>query len=300
MAALALAMVAPAHAATRAGTAIANTATLTVGNGADRQSLPSNTVTLTTAELLDVTVAADRPTIAATGAEIAVGYVVVNTGNGAEDFVLTIASDRSAVTVARVAIDSDGNGSYDAASDRSLAPGAPLSLTPGQSVRIFVLVDGGQVTAATHISVTATAHTGSGVAGTTFAGAGDQGGDAVVGRTGGTATATTLLTISADQPSLTKSQTVFAPDGSTRAVRGAIVTYTLVASFPTATGGAAIDDPVPAGTTYVPGSITLDGRALSDAADGDAASVDGVTIHVALGDVAAASTRTVQFSVKIQ
>jgi hypothetical protein len=39
---------------------------------------------------------------------------------------------------------------------------------------------------------------------------------------------------------------------------------------------------------------------LSDAADADAATADATGIHVALGDVAAASTRTIQFSVKIQ
>ena len=61
-----------------------------------------------------------------------------------------------------------------------------------------------------------------------------------------------------------------------------------------------LTDAIPAGTVFVPGSITLDGRPLTDAADADLAAFDGSTVSVAIGDVAAAGVRTVQFQTRIQ
>jgi uncharacterized repeat protein (TIGR01451 family) len=291
----------PAAAATQAGTSIVNTAALSWNQDGQPRTVPSNTATLVTAETLDVTIAADRATAPApSGTTVAAGFLVTNTGNGNEDFTITFAADKPGVAVTRLAIDTNNDGVYDAATDHALAAGAALSLTAGQQVRVFVLVDGAQVIEATSVSATVTAKTGSGAPGTLFAGAGDQGGDAVVGQTRATATAATLISPAAAQPSLVKTQSVFAPDGSAKAVRGAIVTYTLAANFPGATANVRVDDPIPAGTDYVPGSLKLDERALTDGADTDAGTADTGGIHVALGTVAAAGSHTIQFSVKIQ
>lgn len=290
----------PTIAATPAGTNIVNTATLSWTSDGQPRTAASNIVTVTTAEILDVTIAADRTSVAAQPSDlVAVGFLVTNTGNGVEDFALTFTSDRASVAVTRVAIDSDNDGVYDAG-DQLLASGVTLTLSLGQQQRVFVLVDGAQVSGPTNISATVMAKTGSGAPGTVFAGAGDSGSDAIVGATGARATASSLLTPPAGLPSLTKSQSVFAPDGGARAVRGAIITYRLVANFSTATRGAAVDDPIPTGTVYVPGSLVLDDRPLTDAADSDAGTVDAGAIHVTLGDVAATGVRTIQFSVKIQ
>ncbi len=294
----------PAFAATPAGTPIANTATLTF-QAADGSSpaLTSNTVTLQAAEILNVTIAADAEARTTRGNEtVAVGFVVTNTGNGTEDYTLAIGSAAAGVAVDRLAVDSDGDGVYSATADQALAPGAALTLTPGQVVRVFVLVDAAQIGGGTAISARVTARTGSGAAGTTFPAAGDGGGDAIVGATGATASATSQLSPTAGLPTLTKSQSVLAPDGSARAIPGAIVTYRLVAGFVGATRGVVIDDPVPAGTSYVPGSLRLDDATLTDAGDTDAGTASATAIRVALGDVAAdgAGSRTIQFSVKIQ
>jgi uncharacterized repeat protein (TIGR01451 family) len=292
----------PALAATtQAGTGIVNTARLSYDINGAPQSQPSNTVSLTAAEILDVSVVADRDSVAvSTSSAPAIGFVVTNNGNGTEGYAIAAASDRAGVAATRIAIDSDNDGKYDPATDQLLAAGTPLILSAAQQQRLFVLVEVTQVVATTRLSLTATARTGSGQPGTIFAGAGAQGSDAVVGRTGATAGAATTLTVSSALPTLAKSQTVFAPDGSSRPVRGAIVTYRLVASFPAATLGVTIDDPIPAGTDYVPGSMTLDDRALTDAVDGDLGTADTQGIHVALGNVSSAGTRTIQFSVKIQ
>jgi hypothetical protein len=60
-----------------------------------------------------------------------------------------------------------------------------------------------------------------------------------------------------------------------------------------------VSDSVPTGTSYKTGSLTLDGSALTDAADGDAGSFAGSGIAVNLGTVASGATRTVTFKVKI-
>ena len=291
----------PVTASTAAGPSIANTATLTFTIDGTAKAVTSNTVTLQAAEILNVTIAADRATVATRGTgTVAVGFVVANGGNGQEDFVLAASSGSPAVATDRLAIDSDGDGVYTAATDQALAPGAAVPLASGQTVRVFVLVDGAQIGTGTTITARATARTGSGTAGTVFPATGDAGSDAIVGATGATASAASQLVPDAGLPTLTKTQSVRAPDGSARAVPGSVITYQLVASFPGATRGVVMDDPVPAGTAYVPGSLRLDDAVLSDAADGDGGTATAAAIRVALGDVPGAGTRTIQFRVKIQ
>ena len=67
----------------------------------------------------------------------------------------------------------------------------------------------------------------------------------------------------------------------------------------------AIADNVPANTTYVAGTMTLQGASVTDTADADAgvfvppAGVVPGRIEAALGAVAAGQTRTVTFNVRI-
>lgn len=72
---------------------------------------------------------------------------------------------------------------------------------------------------------------------------------------------------------------------------GSIITYRIVASF-VGTGtvdNLNISDPLPADTTYVPNSLTVDGVAKTDSAvDADNADVTGNTLTVARGSVATA------------
>ena len=273
----------PASAAVPAGTPIVNTAALTFEANGSTQRVASNTVTLLAAELLDVTIQAERPSVAVQSAtQLAVPFLVTNSGNGPQTFALTIASSQQAIAVDRVALDRNRDATFDAAGDPTLAP-LTLQLAAGEQARIFVLIDGAQV----------------GAAGTVFAGAGANGSDAVVGATGARASAVSTLSLAVAQPTLAKSQTVKAPDGSSRAIRGAIITYTLVADLPGPTRGVTIDDPIPAGTAYLADSLALDAVALSDRADADPGTADAAAIHVRLGDLATAGSHIVQFSVRI-
>ena len=98
-----------------------------------------------------------------------------------------------------------------------------------------------------------------------------------------------------------KSATVADPFGGTGNVPGAIITYRLVATV-SGSGSLAnlrIADAIPAGTTYRPGTLILEGAPLSDAADADAGEFTGTGIAVRLGTVAGGSARTVTFQVAI-
>ncbi|TPG56713.1 hypothetical protein EAH76_02570 [Sphingomonas glacialis] len=287
-------------AAVPAGTPIVNTAALTFEMNGSAQQVASNTVTLVSAELLDVTITAERPSLAVQSqAQVAVPFVIVNTGNGPQSFALTITGNQQGVVVDRVARDGNGDGAFQTDTDPLLTPPS-VRLAPGEQVRIFVLVDGAQVAAAAAITATVSAQSGSGAAGTVFAGAGANGADAVVGVSGARASATSTLSPAGPaQPSLAKAQTVTAPDGSSRAMRGAVITYTLVATLPGPTRGVTIDDPIPAGTAYLADSLALDAVALSDRADADPGTADAAGVHIRLGDLAAAGSHTIQFSVKI-
>jgi uncharacterized repeat protein (TIGR01451 family) len=109
--------------------------------------------------------------------------------------------------------------------------------------------------------------------------------------------------VSAAVVALVKSATIVDPFGGTTAVPGSTITYSIVA---TTTGSGSlpnltITDVVPTGTTYVPGSITLNAASQTDAADADASRFDTGTgtVSVGLGTVAGGQTRTVTFRVTI-
>ncbi len=287
-----------ASAQVAAGTIIPNVATAIYETSGDKNSTSSNLASVQIAEKLDVAVAVVTPRTVITGdaAVTGVPFVVTNAGNGSEAFALSATTNQAAATVTGYAIDRDGNGAYDAAVDTLLSGAVLPAIGAGVQQRVLVLVAaagvaGDDVTVTTSVRAT----TGTGAPGTTFAGQGDGGGDAVVGTTGAAASAEALLVRAVATPTLVKAQSVAAPDGSARAIRGATITYTLTAHFFGATPAAVIADPVPAGTRYRAGSLRLDGGAL-----GDTGSFDGSTVRVALGDIAAAGDRVITFQTTIQ
>lgn len=305
---------APAAAAgVPAGTSIENTATATYTGSSGDVSVNSNTVTLRVDELIDVVVAWADPSDVA-GAPGATGQVLkftlTNGGNGAEAFGLTTVANAGGddfdPTVTSIVLDTNGNGAYDAGVDTTYSAGSndPL-LQPDQSLAVFVvstLPNGASDNARGRVDLVATAKTGTGPAGTTFAGQGTAGMNAIVGATTGRAEDDGYYRIAAAAiVALVKSATVRDPFGGSSGAPGAVITYRLALSV-AGTGSAAklrIADPIPAGTTYEAGSLTLDGVALSDAADGDVGQFSGSAIAVELGAVPAGTNRTVTFQVKI-
>ena len=308
----ALSLAAPAYAAgTRAGTVIDNTATATYDEGGTPVEVDSNINSLTVDELLDTVVAWDdgadvATTPGATGG--ALTFTITNTGNGEEAFLLstvsTVGGDDYDPTGVTIVID-DGDGVYEPGIDVVYVAGAgnPV-LDPDETITVFVIANtpgglsdgdrGG-------VQLTAEAVTGTGAPGTSFAGQGEGGGDAVVGTTGADGEDDGYFQVAAATVSLAKSATVADPFGGTNAVPGSTITYQIVAT--TSGSGSlpnlAINDAIPAGTTFVPGSITLGGTTLTDAADADAGRFASNNVSVSLGTVAGGQTRTVTFQVTI-
>jgi uncharacterized repeat protein (TIGR01451 family) len=311
----ALAMPAPVHAAgTRAGTNINNVATATyeVTPGGPETSIDSNTVTLKVDELLNVTVVSTDPsdvTATAGAGNQVLRFTVANGGNGTEAFTLgTIANgggDDFDPAVTSVVIDSNNNGAYDAGVDTVYVAGSnDPELGADEAITVFVLSSipaSASDTQRGKVELTAAAKTGTGAPGTSFAGLGQGGGNAVVGATGADALDDGWYKVAKAAISFAKSAAVSDPWGGTTQAPGATITYTLTATV-SGTGtlsNVRISDPVPAGTTFAPGSITLDGTPLSDADDGDAGRFSGSAIAVGLGTLASGATRTVTFQVKI-
>jgi uncharacterized repeat protein (TIGR01451 family) len=149
------------------------------------------------------------------------------------------------------------------------------------------------------------AASGSGTPGTAFPGRGDGGVDAVAGSTGGAATLFGEYVVAGLQLTAVKSQTIVDTFGGARPLPGARINYQVVvttAGTGTATG-AAFNDLIPANTTFVAGSLQLNGTSLSDGADADAgefATTPAPQVRVNLGDLTSASgPQTISFAVTI-
>jgi uncharacterized repeat protein (TIGR01451 family) len=307
-------LAAPAHAAgTPAGTNITNVATATyeLPNGGET-SVDSNIVTLKVDELLDVSVAWGDPADVATSPGLTgqlFKFTVTNGGNGTESFTLgTVANgggDDFDPTVTAIILDSNANGAFDAGVDTVYVPGAnDPQLDPDESRTVFVLSAIPALAGDGHrgrVDLTAVARTGSGAPGTSFAGLGQGGGDAVVGATGADAEDDGYYRVARATVAFVKSATVADLFGGDAAAPGATITYTLAATV-SGSGSLAnlrVSDAVPTGTTYKAGSLTLEGSSLTDAADADSGNFTGTGIAVGLGTVAAGTTKTITFQVKI-
>jgi uncharacterized repeat protein (TIGR01451 family) len=292
-----------------AGTLIENTAVASYDDGGVPRSVNSNTITVRVDELLDVTLTSlDPGPVASRPGNAVLTFELTNQGNGPEAYRLlantAVGGNDFDTTFRSIAVDSNGNGIYDEGVDQILGqPATTAVLAPDQRLTVFVLVTvpegaGDQQTSA--VSLSAEAVTGTGAPGTVFGAAGVDGGDAIVGTTGAQATARGELINGVASVVLVKSVVLRDPFGGTSAVPGTIATFTIEARV-SGTGSASnlvVTDAIPDGTTYQPGTLALDGAAMTDAADADAGTAsDAAGIAVTLGTVAASTTQRVTFDV---
>lgn len=307
-----------AHAlGTVAGTSIQNTAQITYNVGATTLSTSSNTTTITVAEILDVAVTLDTATVSVTpgATQQELVFTVTNTGNGTETFSLAGLStlpgddfDPTPSTPAFIYFDTDGSGDLSAGDTAYVASTNDPVLAADASVRVLVVNDVPSAVAdgqRGRSRLSASARTGTGAPGTAFAGQGDGGFDAVVGTSGAHAEAFGEYLAEALQLSAVKSQTVVDPFGGARPIPGARINYQIVVTA-TGTGTATtvnFSDAIPTNTTYVAGSLALNGAALSDTSGNDAgeyAAAPTPRVLVSLGNLTAASgPQTITFAVTI-
>jgi uncharacterized repeat protein (TIGR01451 family) len=301
---------------TAAGTVIDNTAQVDFDLAGTRISLNSNTVSVLVDERIDVLVTLLSPQTQVNAGDLdrSLLFSVTNTGNGSEAFQLSIDSilggdDFDPVpSVPAIYFDSDASGDF-SPGDVAYVPGSnePL-IAADETINILLLngIPAGVIDGNVGRSeFAASALTGAGSAGDVLANQGDGGVDAVIGTSGGAANGVGEYVVGDVVLSILKSVVVVDPFGGSEAVPGATLNYTITVEV--TNSGTAVDsiftDPVPANTSYVVSSISLNGGGLTDATDGDSGELDasGVpTVVVRLGDLTQADgLQTVSFQVTI-
>jgi uncharacterized repeat protein (TIGR01451 family) len=313
-------------AGTAAGATIANSVTLDFDLAGSPQQVISSTDTVTVQELIDVVaVLQDAANVQTSSpdSDRMLTFMVRNTGNGIETFTLGI--DNSPATGddfdplnPRIHIDGNGNSSYDGpATDPLYVPGSndPLLDANGtDSAIIFVLNDipaghSDGETGDSQLQVqSATAGATGAAPGTVLPGAGDGGIDAIVGSSNANADVSgsyQVLNAPLDVAIIKSAQVI--NDGYScnsppcSPVPGATIRYALQVDV-TGSGTAdklVITDSIPANTTYVPTSISLDAVPQTDNVDADAGSFGGGIVTVDLGSVSGPATRVITLDVTI-
>jgi uncharacterized repeat protein (TIGR01451 family) len=301
---------------TPACTDIVNRATATFTIGAEEFTRDSNPTSTLVAQLLDVSVVwqdAARIMVSPGDTDKVLTFIVTNTGNATDSYLLEglsiLPGDDFDPVLVDIYLDSNGSGTYEAGEDGLYVPGSndPV-LDAGESVVVFVLNDipsGLDDGNEGDSRLSATSNTGSGSAGTVIPEATGCGADAVIGTSGGSDGDTGTYIVSNVIVDVVKSAAISDQFGGNQPVPGATITYTITVSF-SGSGtaeGMVITDIIPDNTTYKAGTLSLNGSGLTDALDGDAGDVGGTTpgvVTVVLGDMPAGSAdQTIVFSVVI-
>jgi len=303
-------------AGTAAGTVINNTATVDFLLAGTPVTQTSNVASITVVERVDVvvTLQSGQVIVAPGEADRSLLFTVTNTGNGNETFTLAMDSVLAGddfdpqPAVPGIYFDTDSSGDFTPA-DLAYNPGnndPQLAADAAIDVLLVNDIPGAVVNGNVGRSeLTATSSTGTGVPGAAFPGLGDGGVDAVIGATGGEAAQTGEYVVGDVQVDIIKSVAISDPFGGTQPTPGATLTYTVTVEVMNTgtTSGSVLRDPIPANTTYVAGSISLNGGPLSDPIDADAGELDtsgAPTVVVRLGDLIQGNgIQTITFAVTI-
>lgn len=301
---------------TAAGTRVVNQASVTYQLGSAPQPALSASVAIKVDQIIDVSAAwQDSSAVAATaGTSVAaLTYVIENDSNGPDSFSLSVSSQPHSssgftATDCGIWFDSNNDGVY-SAGDQRYSPGVnDPTLAAGARQRVFVVctvpasaTDGSE----SDVTLSVDSNTLTGPAGTAI---NESKAPFVVAETGssqGQARVVATYVASGIDFEIPLSQTVTDANGGNQAVHGSTITYTIkVEPKGSGTGkNLRISDAIPTYTTYVPGSLTLNGVSLTDTqTDNDGGYYDAAenTIYVDLGSRASnASPDTITFKVTI-
>ena len=309
-------------AGTPAGTEIVNVANVTydVGPTVGLQ-IASGPVVIKVAEILDLTVLwmdAVPVRVLPGATDEVLTFEVTNTGNGVDSYELAVdaalGGDQFDPLFQSIYLDT-GDGVFDPATDTLYTQGVndpelDANDAAGRQVTVFVLCDIPGDTLDTqlgHALLRATYNTGTGPRGTVLEDGGDGDTPLVIGDSGGTAADTGTYHVQNFEVAAVKAVEISHPDipNLDAAIPGATLTYTiriLPSGEQTATD-VVFSDPIPAQTTYAPGTLSLNGNGLTDGADGDAGDVGATTpgvVTVTLGQLTGTDgEQTIRFQVKV-
>ncbi len=308
------------HAAgTVAGTRIPNSVTLTYSfNGRAALPVTAQSPVVVVAEVINVLLTRqDAAPVTVNSPDIgrSLSFLLTNTGNGTQTFSMArtnalVGNQFNPVNVVDGAIylESGAQPGFQASGPNAdilymSGLNAPM-LAPDASRMVYVLsnipaTQGSGAVGGVSLTASSTMPGAAGrPPGTTLAGLGQGGVTAVVGASAAQASATSGYVVSSVLPSLVKTvAAVRDPAGGSLVMPGAALTYRIVLTL-TGTGIAenlAFSDPLPASTTYVPGSLKVDGAALTDAVDADGATYAAGVISIAFGNIPAPATRVIEF-----
>jgi uncharacterized repeat protein (TIGR01451 family) len=268
---------------TPAGTVISNQATVnyTDTNGNPLSAL-SNIVTTTVSQVATVSVTPNNSSNAVPGNVLFYAHIVKNLGNGPDTIDMTAVSGGGFATA--LFFDNNANGIFDAGDTPMTdtdADGVPdtgsLAANAQKNILARITIPVGTAPQVDVMTVTGTSSFNVAVS--------SQSTDT-----------TTILA-----PNVTATKSVL-PAGNQPP--GTTLTYTLVVNNAGSANALTVKltDPIPANTTYVPGSITLDGVSKTDVADLDQADFNATTpgaVTVNIGAMAAAASHTITFKVTI-
>ena len=301
---------------TPAGTVVDNVAVVNFDLGGVPTILNSNNASFQVLERLDVvvTLQSGQVIVSPNMVDAALLFTVTNTGNGNDEFDLSINSALAGddydplPAVPAIYFDTDASGDF-SVGDIAYQPGVNTPQLAADASVDILLVNNIPAALANGMlgrsELTATSTTGTGLPGETLAGLGDGGLDAVLGASGGQAAVCGEYLVSDVAVSVVKSVAIADPFGGSEPTVGATLTYTItveVLNGGVATGSV-FSDPIPLYTSFVANSILLNGGSLTDSIDLDAGELDtsgAPTVVVRLGDLALADgIQTVQFQVTI-
>lgn len=262
---------------TAAGTRIVASASASyVTENGDSGTVSSNEAVLVVGQVAAVDVEPPRSTSADPGTVVHFSHTVSNFGNG-PDSVDIAASSQNGWNV-RVLVDANGDGAPDSGDPEVTGP---IELAADESTRLLVTVE---IPALDDVEGTTDSIT-----------------VRAVSRTDGSVSDHVLDGL--DVRDLLDVSLQKSVDRAT-ASAGELLTYTIryETSGETRASDLVITDPIPTGTTYVPGTLRLDGASLTDADDADAGFFDSGRgrVVVRVGDVSGGNSGTVRFQVRVE
>ena len=249
----------------------------------------------------------------------ALSFVLTNTGNAPETFRLVrnnaVAGDQfdpANAAAGAIYLESGAQPGFQATgpnADTLYQPGVNDPVLAADASRTIYLVSSIPAALATgalgHASLAASSATAGAPGarpGTSLAGLGQGGVDAVVGASRGQASTQGSYIVSGIVLGLLKSVVAVRDTlGGSLVMPGSVLIYRVVLSL-AGTGIAenfSFADPLPASITYVPASITVDGVARSDVADADNTSFAAGTVSVLFGNTAVPATRVIEFKATV-